>query len=242
MKFPYLFTINNAALSPAGENNYTDLFAIYIESHSYGYSIFWLDLLSVLSIIFGLFVIITRNPVISVLNVIALFILISGYLFLIGLNFIALSYILVYIGAVSILFIFVLMLINVRVSELHSDTRNSLFLSILVGIPLYFSVYSIIPSLETTQEFISSILNIFNSDKWSKAGDNNLTTSDKWDGNLLPVSEISSIGNIIYTSHAMWLLVISILLLLAMIGTIVMTVNQTNFNLSNQILINRTIY
>lgn len=157
------------------DNDYTYFFAIHLESHSYGYSILWLDLLSVLSIIFGIFVIITRNPVISVLNVIALFIVISGYLFLTGLNFIALSYILVYIGAVSILFIFVLMLINIRVSELHSYTRNSLFLCILVGIPLYFSVDSRIPS----QEFIYSLLDRFNSDKIIKLFHTSLSTSDK---------------------------------------------------------------
>ena len=220
-----IFSVNNELI--LFYNYYTDLFAIYIESLSYGYSILWLDLLSIFTLIAGIFVIITRNPVISVLNLIALFIIISGYLFLIGLNFLALSYILVYIGAVSILFIFVLMLINIRLSELHSYTRNSLLLGILVGIPLYFSVDSRIPNNETNQEFLYSLLNWFNPNTIVKLFHTSLSTSDKWDGNFLPQSEISSIGNIIYSSHSMWVLVISVILLLAMVGTIVMTVNPS---------------
>ena len=70
---------------------------------------------------------------------------ISGYLLLIGMSFIGLSYLLVYIGAVSILFLFILMLINVRVSELHSDSSNSLFLAFLGGIAFYSSIVLILP-------------------------------------------------------------------------------------------------
>jgi NADH-ubiquinone oxidoreductase chain 6 len=51
-----------------------------------------------------------------------------------GINFIGLSYLLVYVGAVSILFLFILMLINVRVSELTINNTNSIPLAILVGI------------------------------------------------------------------------------------------------------------
>ena len=51
----------------------------------------------------GILVIISKNPIVSVLFLIGLFLCISCYLILTGLNFIGLSYLLVYIGAVSIL-------------------------------------------------------------------------------------------------------------------------------------------
>ena len=54
----------------------------------------------------------------SVLFLIGLFSTISAYLILAGVNFIGISYVLVYVGAVSILFVFILMLINIRISEL----------------------------------------------------------------------------------------------------------------------------
>ena len=79
-----------------------------------GYSEISLDIVYVVAILLGTLVIISKNPIISVLFLIGLFLSISCYLILTGLNFIGLSYLLVYVGAVSILFLFILMLINVR--------------------------------------------------------------------------------------------------------------------------------
>jgi NADH-ubiquinone oxidoreductase chain 5 len=117
----------------------------YSEIYSNGYELIWLYLISIGSLLCGIFVITTKNPVLAVLYLIALFLHISGYLFLIGISFIGLSYLLVYIGAVSILFLFILMLINVRISELQSNSSNGLFLSFIVGISFYSSVVSILP-------------------------------------------------------------------------------------------------
>jgi NADH-ubiquinone oxidoreductase chain 6 len=96
-----------------------------------------LDLLSLLSILSGIFVIITKNPIISVLFLIGLFLNIAGYLIMLGLTFLGISYLLVYVGAVSILFLFILMLINIRISELLDNTNNSLPLGTIIGITIY---------------------------------------------------------------------------------------------------------
>ena len=80
--------------------------------------------------------------IVSALFLIGLFLSISCYLILLGLNFIGLSYLLVYVGAVSILFLFILMLINIRISELLTDTSNSIPLAIIISISFYYSVYS----------------------------------------------------------------------------------------------------
>ena len=93
----------------------------------------FLTIMSLLSILFGVFVIISKNPILSVLFLIGLFIAIASYLMTLGINFIGLSYLLVYVGAVSILFLFILMLINIRVSELATNNTNSIPLAILVG-------------------------------------------------------------------------------------------------------------
>jgi NADH-ubiquinone oxidoreductase chain 6 len=93
-----------------------------------------LDIISLIAILCGIFVIISKNPIISVLFLIGLFAAISSYLIILGLTFIGLSYLVVYIGAISILFLFILMLINIRISELQGNTNNSILLSILIGI------------------------------------------------------------------------------------------------------------
>ena len=60
-------------------------------------------------------------------------------------KFIGLSYLLVYVGAVSILFLFILMLINIRVSELISDTNNNIPLAILTIIGFFIPYNKILP-------------------------------------------------------------------------------------------------
>jgi NADH-ubiquinone oxidoreductase chain 6 len=96
-----------------------------------------INILSLLFIVSGLLVIVSKNPIVSILFLIALFLLVSVYLILIGINFIGISYLLVYIGAVSILFLFILMLIDIRISELHVETMNNFSLAIILGIFIY---------------------------------------------------------------------------------------------------------
>src|SRR2546429_10028184 len=134
---------------------------ILTETYTNGFIIEILDLISLIAIICGIFVIITKNPIISVLFLIGLFLSISGYLILLGINFIGLSYILVYIGAVSILFLFILMLINIRISELLSDTNNSIPLGIIISISFNYPVYQMLPySIATFNNYTVNLKNL----------------------------------------------------------------------------------
>src|ERR1700712_3473697 len=105
-----------------------------------------INLISLTSILCGIFVIISKNPIVSVLFLIGLFLNIAGYLMMLGMNFIGLSYLLVYVGAVTILFLFILMLINVRISELTSDSSNSIPLAIIIGVFFNMTLYKLLPS------------------------------------------------------------------------------------------------
>ena len=71
------------------------------ETYTNGYTNYVLDIISVLAVISAICVIIHKNPIVSVLHLIALFAYVSFYLIIIGLNFIGLSYLIVYIGAVK---------------------------------------------------------------------------------------------------------------------------------------------
>jgi NADH-ubiquinone oxidoreductase chain 6 len=118
---------------------------ILSESFTNGYRAEVLDILSLVAIVCAILVIISKNPIVSVLFLIGLFLSISSYLIILGLSFIGISYLLVYVGAVSILFLFILMLINVRVSELLGNTSNSIPLAILITISFNYPVYQILP-------------------------------------------------------------------------------------------------
>ena len=190
-----------------------------------GYKDIFLDFLYIIAIICGILVIISKNPIVSVLFLIGLFLSISCYLIMLGLNFIGLSYLLVYIGAVSILFLFILMLINIRISELLIDTSNSIPLAIILGISFNYSVNSVLPYILVNNYNISNI-KVFNS--LSNNVGLSHVTSKLWDGFLAETSHITSIGNIIYTNYSIWLILTSIILLLAMVGAIIITIKQKN--------------
>lgn len=97
-----------------------------------------LDVLSLIAILSGVLVITTKNPIVSVLFLISLFLVIAVYLIMVGIHFIGLAYLLVYVGAISILFLFTLMLMNIRVVELISYTNNSLPLALFFSLTIFY--------------------------------------------------------------------------------------------------------
>lgn len=123
-----------------------------------GYSGIFVFLLSLVCISFGISIIVTRNPVVSVLFLIGLFVTVAIILMTLGLNFVGLSYLLVYVGAVSILFLFILMLINIRTSELTTEGKNSLLLAIIAVISFNFIVNNILPYCVYIYDAFSSSL------------------------------------------------------------------------------------
>jgi NADH-ubiquinone oxidoreductase chain 6 len=138
-----------------------------------GYSISFLDIIAIISMFSGIFIIITKNPIVSVLYLILLFSSISCYLIFIGIKFIGISYLLVYVGAVSILFLFILMLINIRVSELISDTNNNIPLAILVIIAFFIPINNLLPDSKTDLSETGLINNIINKEQVSYVTSNN---------------------------------------------------------------------
>ncbi|QKG51215.1 NADH-quinone oxidoreductase subunit J (plasmid) [Proteus mirabilis] len=111
-----------------------------------GFRIELIDIIYIVSILLGVLTIISRNPVVSVLFLIGLFVNIAGLLVLIGYNFMGLAYILVYVGAISILFLFILMLINIRISELLNETNNDIPLAMLTVLLFYYIIGQVLPS------------------------------------------------------------------------------------------------
>lgn len=202
-----------------------------------GFKIEFVDIIFLLSIFFGIFTIVSRNPIISVLFLIGLFVNISGLLILVGYNFIGLSYILVYVGAISILFLFILMLINIRISELLSESNNNIPLAILIVFLFYNIIGQILPTNlidNTFLLYLSDSLSELYIVQFYKEFFNivdlkqqiSIASSKSWDNSLVEFTHITGIGNIMYTSYSIWLIISSIILLLGMVGAIVITISQ----------------
>nr|YP_010038673.1 NADH-ubiquinone oxidoreductase subunit 6 [Aspergillus cristatus]QOY44624.1 NADH-ubiquinone oxidoreductase subunit 6 [Aspergillus cristatus] len=202
-----------------------------------GFKIGFVDIIYLVSILLGVFTIVSRNPIVSVLFLIGLFINIACLLILVGYNYIGLSYILVYVGAVSILFLFILMLINIRISELLSETNNDIPLAVLTVLLFYYIVGQVLPSNLTDNTIVSYLSNSF-SEVYNVQLDNEFfnlvdlkqqiayASGKGWDSSLVEFTHITGIGNIMYTSYSIWLIVSSVILLLGMVGAIVITIKQ----------------
>jgi NADH-ubiquinone oxidoreductase chain 6 len=123
------------------------------ETFTNGSSYNLINSISIIAILCGILVVIIKNPIVSVLFLIGLFFSIANYLMTLGMGFIGLSYLLVYVGAVSILFLFILMLINVRTSELTSNSTNSIPLALYIGILFTITLGRVLPhNIPTTSQ------------------------------------------------------------------------------------------
>ena len=193
-----------------------------------------LDLLTFTSVLSAILVITARSPVISVLFLIAVFINIAGYLILLGVNFIALSYIMVYIGAIAILFLFVIMMLNVRLTELHeigSDYSKDFPLAIVVAASLSYIILS--NSLTKSIDQIYLITALFDKLNFLNSGINTITDNyinigynTIYNNIFVNYEQIQAIGNIMYSSYGLYLILCSFVLLLAMLGPIIITLDK----------------
>ena len=77
-----------------------------------------INILAFATLLSGIFSITSKNPVISVIFLIGTFVFSAGYLILIGINFVGISYIIVYVGAIAVLFLFVIMMINIKLTDI----------------------------------------------------------------------------------------------------------------------------
>lgn len=193
---------------------------------------FLLDLLAFGAVLSGLLVITSKNPVISVLFLISVFVNAAGYLLLLGVGFVGLSYLIVYVGAIAILFLFVVMMLNINLVEIVSVGREytkNLPLGLIVGSLFFFEILSLIPSsYKEVQGLPLGFFNYINGlflgiDNSSIGSGVHMAFSEAGaDETFTNFLQIESIGQGLYTYGSLWLLVASIILLLAMLGPIVL--------------------
>ncbi len=91
-------------------------------------------LFAISTIVGGLFTVVARNPVHSVLWLILAFLSSAGLFVLLGAEFVAMLLIIVYVGAVAVLFLFVVMMLDVDFSELKAEMAKYMPLALLIGV------------------------------------------------------------------------------------------------------------
>jgi len=151
-------------------------------------------------------VILARNPVYSVLFLVLVFCNSAGLVILLGAEFLAFVFIVVYVGAIAVLFLFVVMMINFKMVELQS--------SLLTYFPL--SAY-IIAILATEFNMLLRTENSYFVDQ------SMFLVYINWFEKLFTYTNTEALGFVLYTHYAVVFLIAGFILLIAMIGSIVLT-------------------
>ena len=158
-------------------------------------------LLSAMTIVSALVVVFAKHPMYSVLSLIVCFFTIAGHYILLNAQFLAITHIIVYAGAIMVLFLFVVMLLNLnRESEPHKSIRLKLAATVAAGMLFV----TLIAALRTTQ------LGTF-------------TTPPASDLGL-----VEHIGQKLFTDYLLPFEISSILFLSAMIGAVLLAKREKN--------------
>lgn len=156
-------------------------------------------------------VIISRNPLYSVLFLIASFLSASILLFLFENEFLALFFLIIYLGAIAILFLFVIMMLNIK----HNELQNS---------KIYFPIGLLIGSLVLFETY-SAFSKIF-SKNTTCIEKSNVNWYVNWYDNLDSLPDFYVIGQIFYSHYVLQILIAGLILYVAVIGVAFLTVRS----------------
>jgi len=154
----------------------------------------------------GVMVVASRNPVHSVLFLIVTFFNAAALFVLIGAEFLAMILVIVYVGAVAVLFLFVVMMLNIDFLQLRSGFVRYLPVGAAIGVVLL-------------AELIFIVFGWFGA-----PGGPSATIASATAG--LSLSNTRALGNILYTRYLFAFQAAGLILLVAMIGAIVLTLRQ----------------
>ncbi|QDY70221.1 NADH-quinone oxidoreductase subunit J [Qingshengfaniella alkalisoli] len=154
----------------------------------------------------GLFTVLARNPVHSVLWLILTFLSAAGLFVLLGAEFIAMLLVIVYVGAVAVLFLFVVMMLDVDFAELKAEMAKYMPLALLIGVVILMELAVALGSWDFSNNAEMLRANV---------------TPDPAE-----VHNTAALGALIYDQYLLLFQLAGLILLVAMIGAIVLTLRH----------------
>jgi NADH-quinone oxidoreductase subunit J len=162
------------------------------------------------------------NPINSVLFLILTFLSASNIFFLIGCDFLGLIFIIIYLGAIAVIFLFIVMMINIKKVEGDSTTY------LVIG-SFFFFIFFI--------QFSYYVTNMYGDNIWINIDRNSNTLMF---GNVNKLDLFSkqdyffSLGRVLYIEYFFFVVIISLLLLVGLIGAIFLTNYKSNYSSKKQ--------
>ena len=194
----------------------------------------FIDLLAFATLFSSILVITSKNPVIAVIFLISVFFNAAGYLILLGIGFIGISYILIYVGAITVLFLFVIMMINIKLTDIletGSQYTKNLPLAAAITSLFIYELFTIMPFTFNNVSGITILLDtltslnefLLNSNAYSLNTVFSAFNPNIADTTITNFLHIEAIGLSLYTYGAVLLIILSIILLLAMVAPILIS-------------------
>jgi NADH:ubiquinone oxidoreductase subunit 6 (subunit J) len=181
-----------------------------------------------LALVSGGLVVSARNPMHSILYLVLVFCNSAGLLLLLETEFLAVLFLVVYVGAIAVLFLFVVMMLNIRITELKESVLRYIPIGGLVLVIFFFEVLSVING---------DLVPFFSSNHLTQESQNLIAPIDlhlvNWANNISPTTNVEAIGELLYTYYFYAFIVASLILLVAMIGAILLTMRK-QFNVRRQ--------
>jgi NADH-quinone oxidoreductase subunit J len=154
----------------------------------------------------AILVISSQNPVHSVFFLVLVFLISAFLLLLLEIEFISLLFILVYVGAIAVLFLFVVMMLDIKINKHEKDFLVYLPIGSFLGIVFFLEIF-----LTFQDNFVLTIQNTEGYTQWLSSLDS--------------ITNVEMLGQLLYTYYFFYFLIAGIILLVAMIGAIVLTLN-----------------
>lgn len=175
-------------------------------------------LFSTLLVISAFMVVVSQHPVFSLLFLVGSFLFASFLLFLLECEFLAFLFIIVYVGAVAILFLFAIMMLESKLSDLSKNVMKYTPIGFVFGIILLLPMIG-----EISGQFEKNVYsNSFYSNKFQN-----------WYDLVDSTTDVEVYGQVLYSYFVLQLLVAGLILLLVLVGVVYLT-NQ--YNVSKQTL------
>jgi len=153
-------------------------------------------------------VIVVQNSIHSVLFLVLSFISAAGISFLLECEFLALLFIIIYVGAIAILFLFVVMMLDTKTETSSKNSLKYIPIGSFVGLVFLCEVLVIISDNFKPNPYKDSFL---------------LNSYSNWYEEIDSLTEIEVIGQILYTHYVLQFLIVGLILFLAVIGAIILT-------------------
>jgi len=168
----------------------------------------------------SLMVIVVQNAVHSVLFLVLSFISSASLLFLLECEFVALLFIMIYVGAIAVLFLFVVMMLDIKTLNNKKDILKYFPFGSFIGIIFLTEILLVVTDTFKTNPYInSSLFNYYTN----------------WLDKIDSLTELESIGQLLYTHYVLQFLIAGNILLLSVIGAVSLTIN-TNHTTKKQII------